>query len=187
MAVIRNFTKKAAKTRERVRKYRRIKKIKEKYENDVLFELKKRNQHDMGENCDPPNGNNFDCENDDENSNFEKNLKKWAVKHRITKMAINDLLAILITAGFYYLPKDSRTFMSTPTNVEIINLSKGQMWYRGISNSLNHIFKKINDDLSIHLDFNFDGVPLYKSSTKCFWPIIASIRGRLMTISIDNS
>lgn len=180
MAVIRSFTKKAAKNRERVKKHRRLKKNKKKYENHVLFELQKRNQNDMKENCDTPNENNFDCENDDENSNFEKNLKKWAVKHRITKMAINDLLAILITAGFYYLPKDSRTFMSTPTNVEIVNLTKGQMWYRGISNNLKHIFNKINDDISIYLDFNFDGVPLYKSSTKCFWPIITSIRGELI-------
>lgn len=181
MAVIRNFTKKAVKIRERVRKHRRLKKMKEKYENDVYFELQKRNQYDIEENCNIPNENTSNCESviGDENFNFQKNLKRWAVKHHITKMAINDLLSILIAAGFYYLPKDSRTFMSTPSNVEISKLSKGQMWYRGISNNLNHIFKKINDDISIYLDFNFDGVPLYNSSTKCFWPIIASIRGKL--------
>lgn len=184
MAVIRNFTEKAAKTRERVRRHRRLKKIKEKYENDVYFELQKRNQFDIEENCDHPNENTSNCENtsnheSDENFNFQKNLKRWAVKHRVTQMAINDLLSILIAAGFAYLPKDSRTFMCTPSNVEISELSKGQMWYRGISNNLNHIFKKLNDDISIYLDFNFDGVPLYNSSTKCFWPIIVSIRGML--------
>lgn len=180
MAVIRNLTEKAAKIRERVQKHRRLKKLKEKYKNDVYFELQKRNLSDAGENCDAPIKKTSIFEKkDEENFDFQKNLKKWAVKHRITKMAINDLLSILIAAGFYYLPKDSRTFMYTPTYVKINKLSKGQMWYRGISDNLNQIFRKITDNISIYLDFNFDGVPLYNSSTKCFWPIIASIRGKL--------
>lgn len=180
MAVIRNFTDSAAKARERVRKHRRLKKFKEKYQNEVFLELQRINQNDLEESGDSSNENTFNCENveDGENFNFEKNLKRWAVKHRITKMAINDLLSILITAGFGYLPKDSRTFMGTPKNVEIITLTKGHMWYRGIANNLERIFNKIDfDGLSIYLDFNFDGVPLFKSSTKCFWPIIASVRG----------
>lgn len=52
------------------------------------------------------------------------------------------------------------------------------MWYRGISKNLEQIFQKINNDISIYLDFNFDGVSLFNSSSKCFWPIIVSIRGK---------
>lgn len=92
-------------------------------------------------------------------------------------MALNDLLSLLITAGFCYLPKDSRTLMKTPTHVDIRNLSQGQMWYRGISLCLFQIFQKLDSDISIYLDFNFDGVPLFESSSKCFWPIIGSVRG----------
>lgn len=125
--------------------------------------------------ADVPNDNTNSENQSDED--FQHSLKEWAVKHRITKMALNDLLSILITAGFCYLPKDSRTLMKTPTHVEICNLSSGQMWYRGISFSLFQIFQNLRNDISIYLDFNFDGVPLFDSSSKCFWPIIVSIRG----------
>lgn len=181
MAVIRNFTAKASKTRERVQKHRRLKKLKKKYEEAVSIAVERKALNDIGhifEENDVPNANIPDCKNaNDEEFDIENSLRQWAVKHRITQMAINDLLSILITAGFCFLPKDSRTFMKTPKHVEIDQLSSGKMWYRGISDCLKRIFQKVNDDLSIYLDFNFDGVPLFESSTKCFWPIIVSIRG----------
>lgn len=180
MAVTHKSTAKAAKSLERVRKHRRLKKLKEKYQNSVYLELQRRNQEEYDNEQNGANENIAICEgSSDENFHFENSLKGWAVKHRITKMALNDLLSILITAGFGFLPKDSRTFMKTPSHVDIHELSKGQMWYRGISDNLQQIFLKINGDICIHLDFNFDGVPLFNSSSKCFWPIIVSIRGRL--------
>lgn len=178
MAKVRKFTANAEKNRERVRKHRRIKKFKEKYQNNVHAEMLRRSEIDFdvqNTNADVPNEH-INSENQS-GENFQDCLKEWAVKHRITKMALNDLLSILITAGFCYLPKDSRTLMKTPKHVEIRNLSSGQMWYRGISFSLLQIFQKLNNDISIYLDFNFDGVPLFDSSSKCFWPIIVSIRG----------
>lgn len=190
MAVIHSSIAKAAKSLERVRKHRRMKKFKEKYENAVYFEMQKRTTYDEEQNCDSPIENIPNCDGSNNNNfYFKNNLKLWAVKHRITKMALNDLLSILITAGFCFLPKDSRTFMNTPSHVDIHKLSKGQMWYRGITDNLKQIFRIIDGDISVYLDFNFDGVPLFNSSSKCFWPIIVSIRGerKLLQNVIHNS
>lgn len=79
------------------------------------------------------------------------------------------------------MPKDSRTFLKTPRKVPIDVLSKGSLWYYGVKIQLEQILRKkissINILDTIHLDFNFDGVELFDGSNKCFWPMIASIRG----------
>ncbi|XP_031625627.1 uncharacterized protein LOC116342258 [Contarinia nasturtii] len=105
-----------------------------------------------------------------------KRLRFWALQHRITQAAINDLLSILILAGFTFLPQDSRTLMQTPNIVKIYALSAGKMWYHGIRKSLQSIFSNLNCELTLRIDFNFDGMPLFKSSKVQFWPILASIR-----------
>lgn len=58
----------------------------------------------------------------------EEKLRCWVFKHNITRSAISDLLKILISIGMTWLPKDSRTFLSTPRNVEISTLSIGHLW-----------------------------------------------------------
>lgn len=122
---------------------------------------------------------------------FGDRLRIWAIEHNITGCAINDLLKILIFAGFTNLPKDSRTFKNTPTNLPIRMLSHGKMWYNGLKKSIENVmFTNINRDLSITLDFNFDGIPVFKSSNLTFWPILVSIRGDFQNLfdcfSISN-
>lgn len=124
-----------------------------------------------------------------EMSDFKEKLVCWSVKHCVTKRALNALLTILIIYGFNFLPKDSRTRMKTPTTIDIRALSKGQMWYHGLQKNLHSIFNKVRRSgialsSTIHLDFNFDGVELFNSSKKCFWPIIASIRGIFESIHV---
>lgn len=173
--------------RERMKKYRK----KLAYEKAVRDEILKSNQnivknHDYYSNLpdssqmkDPHHGEDLN-RSDSQMIDFKEELKCWAVKHCITKRALNDLLSILIVYGFSFLPKDSRTFMKTPVNVEIRELSHGKLWYHGIRKYLELIFYNVQSDIIINLDFNFDGVDLFNSSKTCFWPIIASIRGILV-------
>lgn len=177
------------KTRERVRRFRQKNKLKANFEKNVRVEMERRESESANffnnvdcRSIESVNGNVFAY---DERINLKENLKRWAVKHCITKMAINDLLAILIPLEYGHLPKDSRTLMNTPTHVEIRELSKGKLWYRGIECRLLCILANVQfkDDVSFHLDFNFDGVPLFKSSTKAFWPMLASIRGLIFFIN----
>lgn len=56
-------------------------------------------------------------------------LRRWALKYNISKRAVSDLLKILISFGMIWLPKDSRTLLSTPRNIEMTNLTNGKLWY----------------------------------------------------------
>lgn len=116
-----------------------------------------------------------------EMADFQNKMKQWSIKHNITRRALNDLLSILIMFGCTFMPKDSRTFFKTPRKVPIDVLSKGSLWYYGVKIQLEQILRKIFSSINIldtiHLDFNFDGVELFDGSNKCFWPMIASIRG----------
>lgn len=56
-------------------------------------------------------------------------LRRWALKYNISKRAISELLTILISLGMNWLPKDSRTLLSTPRHVEMSNLTNGKLWY----------------------------------------------------------
>lgn len=177
MPKITNFTTKAPQTRERVRKHRKFNKIKEIHEENVRdMNLKEQSNVDNSEQTNiHENKSDFD---------IEEELKYWAVKHKITKRAINDLLAILVLAGFTCFPKDSRTLMKTPTNVDIRPLSSGKLWYNGIGNTLTRVLGNCNHDMTIHLNFNFDGLPLFDSSVLQFWPILCSIHGDYYTLSL---
>lgn len=63
----------------------------------------------------------------------EEKLRCWVFKHNISKCAVSDLLKILISIGINWLPKDSRTLLSTPRHVEISALSNGNLWYLYLS------------------------------------------------------
>lgn len=166
-----------AKTRERMRRYR----LRLAYQKSVRDEIRKLNDIDMNRDLPKsvPDVNDDTNRSDDHDQmiDFKEQIKNWSVKHNITKRAINDLLSVLISAGFDFLPKDSRTLLKTPVSVDIRELSHGQLWYHGIEQYLKYIFQHIRSYIVIHLDFNCDGVELFKSSKTSFWPIIASIRG----------
>lgn len=185
MAIIKRFDVQSEKNRNRVRKHREKKKMKLKYERKVQARVQELY----------PKSNFFSLDNvvteDSENtrqpfadydqmSEFVNKLKFWAVNHRISAKAINDLLSILIYVGFTSLPKDSRTFMKTPTHLPIKILSNGKMWYNGLEKSIQKIFYNLDYSVGITLDFNFDGLPVFKSSNLQFWPILASIRGIIL-------
>lgn len=160
-------------SKKRSRRYRVRKRMMKNNENKVLSCMKiKTNQHML-----PKNDEFGETSNASHHGDFEDNLKNWAVKHNITQRALNDLLSILIVFGFHFLPKDCRTLMKTPQQLVYHQLSKGKLWYRSVTDCLQKIFQNLESNISIRLDFNFDGVPLFESSNSTFWPIVVSIRG----------
>lgn len=176
--------KKLQMNRNRVRKHRQKKKLLNAYENDVHSKINEINRDQNNSTSENQNNNNIFADNRDvrHKFNIENALQIWALKHRVTHMAMNDLLSILNSAGVSSqigkpLPKDSRTILKTPTHVDIQNLTDGKLWYYGVQKCIENIFKNINRDINITLNFNFDGVPLYNSSKITFWPILSSIKG----------
>ena len=69
------------------------------------------------------------------------------------------------------------TLLKTPRNVQVQTKSGGDYIYLGLANAINQfVCNKQNicdmDTRSIHISFNIDGLPLYKSSKLSFWPIL---------------
>lgn len=114
------------------------------------------------------------------NENIDESLRSWAVKHTITSRALNDLLIILISNGMNFLPHDSRSLLKTPKSISISNIADGKYWYNGIEKNLSRIFANLSSDSVIQLNFNVDGLPLYKSSKIEFYPILANIHGNIL-------
>lgn len=175
MTKIIRFTRKATQTRNRVRKFRERKKLLKIYEKEVQTRLKE--LHEYNERMSSTTISDIDSDTN-ESDKFKEDLKCWAIQHRTSQRAINGLLSILIGTGFSSLPKDSRTLMRTPTSVDITELSHGKLWFNGIKKNLEKLLSNCNRNLTIHLDFNFDGLPIFNSSKLQFWPILSSIVGK---------
>jgi len=115
--------------------------------------------------------------------NFTKKLKNWAVKYKIKQNALDALLEILRmeTIG-KNLPKVSRTFLKTPRNTAIYNVNPGKYCHFGLKIGLNKVLNILkNDDLLVSLNFKIglkistDGLPLSESSSSQLWPILGCI------------
>lgn len=105
---------------------------------------------------------------------LHKDLATWATATNQTHKALNELLRVLRRHG-HRLPKDARSLLDTPQGVAFQNKCNGQYIYYGIVCYLLEHFSEETPPGQIELCFNVDGVPLFKSSKKCFWPILGQI------------
>lgn len=177
MEQIETVNQRAKNNRDRVRRHRRFQKLKQIHEKQIherIYANENGNRELQSEHCERSDS--FD-ESNDKASEVADKLRNWAMDNHITKSATSSLLKILNFAGLSFLPKDSRTLLKTPKAVPILTLSNGRIWYNGIESCLENVFKGLDRDISITLDFNFDGVPVAKSSNVQFWPILSSIYG----------
>lgn len=113
---------------------------------------------------------------------FREKLKKWAVGNNIRHVAlkglmhiINEFLNEIPSTSQLILPTDPRTLLSTPSNLNITSLQEGEYWHHGLKNSLLKMFPNLSQAITISLIVNFDGLPVFASSKKEFWPILAKI------------
>lgn len=115
-----------------------------------------------------------------DNSISEKKdkLRSWAIRHNVTKRTVNALLKILREIGLQWLPRDSRSLCRTPRKVVLVPMCGGQYWHHGLAINLQRIFAKLDENITVELNFNVDGIPLFKSSGTEFWPIMANIHSK---------
>ncbi|XP_060860911.1 uncharacterized protein LOC132938225 isoform X1 [Metopolophium dirhodum] len=110
-----------------------------------------------------------------------KSLAKWAVAHNITLNSLSSLLKVLkCHKCFKDIPVDARTVLKTdkPNQCNDIQIvSPGLYYHFGVSNGLNSL-----GDMLVHFDdvikivIGIDGLPLTKSSSSTFWPILGYAR-----------
>lgn len=89
------------------------------------------------------------------------------------------------------LPKDPRTLLRTPRNVEISTIGENQQyWHYGLKLCLENIFSNLSQPITISLNINMDGLPVYKAARDEMWPILFNINEfphiRPMVIGVYN-
>lgn len=107
-------------------------------------------------------------------------MRRWYNRNPgVTHVAMNELLAILGSNSFENLPKDARTLLKTPTTSAVIPLIQGSYVHVGIATSILKqmplIIPFITSDV-ISIDISIDGLPISKSSTVAFWPILGLVK-----------
>lgn len=175
------------------------------HESDMEFECVEENEHcseneadEVGINENNDDGNDKDSESSsldasdvssneeesDEEANFndEIKLRQWAITSGIQHCHLDSLLRIL-KRKYVNLPLSSKTFLKTTSAEYKIDTFKtiddkiiGEYIYFGIASGLRKcVNKNIHNENVLHLLINCDGLPLYKSSSKQFWPLLVKI------------
>lgn len=145
-------------------------------------------------------GSSYNGKNEVQNdSRFSETLGRWAVKYNIKHNALRGLLTIL-KPQVGVLPSDPRTLLSTPRKLDVISISGGSLVYFGIASKiatkLKTLAKFFREDDSpvgrslqskakyplVSISVGIDGIPITKSNTKSFWPVL----GKIDQLSFDN-
>lgn len=125
---------------------------------------------------------------------ISQQLGEWTYRNFVTQTAIGELLSIF--RPFHsFLPADPRTLLKTPKEYEIRELAHpggnlarqggefarpaGQYHHFGIEKGILLALKSLKPLTAgdqIVMQFNIDGLPLFKSSAVDFWPILSLIK-----------
>ena len=118
----------------------------------------------------------------DEQDDIPLQLALWATRFKICPSALRALLAILVFL-IPELPKDPRTLLHTGSvsGAGIKTIGGGEYCYLGIKKYLNSMLDVISHlresaiNAPIKLQFNIDGLPLFKSTNGSFWSILGKV------------
>lgn len=114
----------------------------------------------------------------EERRGLHTKLRMWALKYNVQTSCMRDLLQMLRNIGVPFLPKDPRTLLHTPKQINVENIANGKFWYSGIANKLRQKYQSTDKSATIELNFHVDGLQLFQSSSKQFWPILGQIHGK---------
>lgn len=114
---------------------------------------------------------------------LQERLKDWAISNKVNNLQLSNLLKLL-SAYHPELPLDARSLLKTKRSVNKClmmdaKLKSGQYSYIGIKQNLINLFESnignhFKDISPILLKINVDGIPLHRSTSKQFWPILCS-------------
>lgn len=112
----------------------------------------------------------------------------WCLQFNISNTALSALLVIL-QPYFPDLPKDSRTFKKTPRKTIVEEMGTGSYYHFGLLETITTFLKKNAEKVKgniLNIDIGIDGLPLTKSSSGQFWPILGNIVGFSDILVIGN-
>ena len=139
---------------------------------------------DFGYNEAPESSDSSDTDDEiqapEEEVTFKEKLSSWCTRNNCTRACTNELLTMLREEGIA-VPKDARTLLRTPRHVDTAEKCGGKYIYFGIANRIKELMtdhaEAFTESQDLPLKINVDGVPLFKSSTTQFWPILCSFDG----------
>jgi len=109
---------------------------------------------------------------------LKNSIAVWATEHQISHTAIKALLQRLKQHScFLILSFDARSLLKTPRKQKIRIVPPGTYYHFGLLHSILEIltFAKDTDIDCVKIAINVDGLPLTKSSSQQFWPILGSV------------
>lgn len=114
------------------------------------------------------------------NKELKNELRKWAAMYNISQCAIKAIIKIINSNSEYNLPIDPRTLMKTPKALKFIPIGNdgpdaGFYWHQGLSFCLQNCFKNLRSNISISINVNMNGLPIYRSANKQLWPVLFNI------------
>jgi len=111
----------------------------------------------------------------EKNDSIIDRLRTWAALNpHVPQYSLTSLLHLL-NHFFPTLPVDARTLLKTSKQFHVQDLQTGQFIYLGIKNSIIQNISQVSGLNTIELQFNIDGLPLFKSCNKQLWPILALV------------
>lgn len=117
-----------------------------------------------------------DFENSDQPIGSDRDLTgklaKLSLKHNLTHACINDIAALLLSCG-HSIPKDARTILGTQRRAPVEQ--GGTFIHFGLRKGIQQVIMEGLPPAEVKLQVNIDGVPLYKSSSTCLWPILCRV------------
>lgn len=143
--------------------------------NDSIIQFM--NQTNISETETTANERESENETAEQTSDFHSTLRDWALRYNIRTYCLRDLLKILRSIGVPFIPKDPATFLRTPNVIETERIANGEFWYAGISKNLRRILQAAEEPMELNLNIHVDGMQLFNSSSKQFWPILGQIHG----------
>jgi len=113
-------------------------------------------------------------------SDVREQLADWAAKFNVSLVAIGALLSIL-KPHFSSLPLDPRTLLRTPRDYAVKALKHGGDYcHLGLMKNISLLISAVQPTtMSIELQFNIDGLPVFRSSSMCLWPILCMMKNVL--------
>ena len=110
---------------------------------------------------------------------LSEDLGTWSSDFSVTHSSLGALLAVLRRQyPESHLPKDPRTLLKTIRSYEIQKIAGGEYHHFGLTDgileSLSENSVSFPDD-QIVVQYNIDGIPIFKSSKTQFWPILCRV------------
>ena len=110
---------------------------------------------------------------------FELEFLRVAVKRGLGRETLNELVSVLNKYNKGCFPTDARACVGSLRSVPVSTVSPGNLHHFGLQNCIYRALRYANLNAGeLYLQFNVDGLPISRSSTLSFWPILARVTCR---------